>query len=614
MQSILNRYSTPSERKFLLLLFALLYVYLWMRAIWVPVIHDEIASFYHYIQTGRFLPYSSEWDANNHFLNSALTWLSYSTFGLSTWSLRLPNLLIAPLFFVAVYKIAKEIPNTWIRIMWIVTVCFNHFFIEFSALARGYGMSMAFIMAAVWLTIKVFNDNKISSYFGLGLMCLFALLSNLILIYSVLILLVLLFVNAIIQNHENIKGFFYRTGLLTLFGVIPAFWAISYLFELKSKELLYYGIEGSFWHVTVETLVFNSIGGESQLAAAFVIFMLLIVLLAFFVMLLKAKSLSNILSAEFVFILLLFGNIGLFIFQHFFLGLKYPEDRIGMFLIPYFLGSFYFALSRLRYHFNKIHFRYLVIPLFFIPISFVSSLNLTHVTYWETMGVSDRFYNVISATTPKESTPPVVGGFRHSRALFWAYNNYLDGGRQNLIHRTDTLETTDDYLIFNVNDCSTWNDLYDLIDYDELRDIHLLQRKTKAPRRILAMNPDVETNDTINETYFLFMSGSLDTLSGKDLFFSWDMSLYSPGDPFRGAVVLDFRDQNQNSIYYHTYKLFRQRKTWDGSLHNAINGIKYSGIPSNAKSYSLYLWNVEGQKYSIREGKMTLTEFVKENH
>lgn len=69
------------ERIIYFILFILLWAYLWLRAIYVPLVHDEIATFYHYIQTGRFLPYLSHWDANNHFLNSALTWLSYSSSG-----------------------------------------------------------------------------------------------------------------------------------------------------------------------------------------------------------------------------------------------------------------------------------------------------------------------------------------------------------------------------------------------------------------------------------------------------------------------------------------------------------------------------------------------------
>ncbi|HNS46120.1 MAG TPA: hypothetical protein PKH94_02665, partial [Bacteroidales bacterium] len=54
----------------------LLWIYVWLRAIQVPLIYDEIATFFHYIHSSSFLPFRSHLDANNHLLNSALTWIS----------------------------------------------------------------------------------------------------------------------------------------------------------------------------------------------------------------------------------------------------------------------------------------------------------------------------------------------------------------------------------------------------------------------------------------------------------------------------------------------------------------------------------------------------------
>jgi len=614
MRSFSQRYIVLNERNALLVLFALLYVYLWLRAFYVPAFCDEIATFYHYVQSGSFMPYNSDWDANNHFLNSALTWLSYSVFGHSLCALRLPNLLIAPLLFYAVYKIGNEIPDRALRILWIITLLFNHYFIEFLALGRGYGMSMVFILMAVWFTFRIIKTNKTAFYVGAGLMGTFAILSNLTLIYSVLILLAMIVVIAIIKNQDSIKAFFTRLGLLILLGILPALWAISYLFEMKSKELLYYGIEGNFWEVTVKTLAYNSVYGQSPAATFVVAFLFALILLAFIIAISKARRLIDLLSTEFVFYYLLIGNIALLVLQHYLLGLNYPEDRIGLFLIPFFMGSIFFAIARLRLSFNKNYIKYLAFPLLYIPLSFLLSANFTYITYWKFMGLDERFYTTIDAASPKDSIPPVVGGSRVRHSLYWAFFNYTDQGRQNLIHYADSSETTDDYLIGNIDTYPGYEKNYNIIDYDALRDIHLLQRKTTAPRQLLARQTNVATIDTLDESFFLLISGSLDTLSGKDLFFGWDLTFYSPDQPYKGAIILDVQDQNKNSMYYYAYQLHRQRKIWDGSPRNAVNGLKYSNVPASAKYFKLYLWNVENQDFLIRDGEVRLSEFVKDQY
>ncbi len=245
----------------------------------------------------------------------------------------------------------------------------------------------------------------------------------------------------------------------------------------------------------------------------------------------------------------------------------------------------------------------------YIPLSFMMSVNLTHITYWENMGIPGGYYEIIDSASPDEEMPPVVGGHRVKRSLFWAYKNYLDEGRHNLMHYADSGEATDDYLIVNLKEHPGWESNYKIIDYDKLRNIHLLERKIKVRRVELAVNQDVSTGDTLNQKFHSLISGNLDTLAGKDLFFGWDMALFSPAVPFRGAIVLDVRDTAGNSIYYHVHKFFRQRKSWDGSPHNALNGIKFSGVPASAKRFNLYLWNIEDQPYFIGEGQANVTLF-----
>ena len=72
----------PKEPVLFVLLSALNWAYLILRAVYVPMAHDEIATFHYYVQTADFMPFIAHWDMNNHFVNSALTTLFYSAFGL----------------------------------------------------------------------------------------------------------------------------------------------------------------------------------------------------------------------------------------------------------------------------------------------------------------------------------------------------------------------------------------------------------------------------------------------------------------------------------------------------------------------------------------------------
>src|SRR5690606_29699465 len=74
------------------------------RNSWVPFNHDEMATFVMYVQNGEFWPYHAIEDANNHFLNSGLTYVSFKLFGDSLFALRLPNLAAFALMALIIYR------------------------------------------------------------------------------------------------------------------------------------------------------------------------------------------------------------------------------------------------------------------------------------------------------------------------------------------------------------------------------------------------------------------------------------------------------------------------------------------------------------------------------
>ena len=105
-----------------------------LRCINVPFSHDEVATFYFYIQPGDFLPFLSHADANGHFLMSLLSWISFKLAGSSTLALRLPCIGAYLLLTYSVFKINKLLHGLAVKIIFTSAFIFSFNFINFYSL------------------------------------------------------------------------------------------------------------------------------------------------------------------------------------------------------------------------------------------------------------------------------------------------------------------------------------------------------------------------------------------------------------------------------------------------------------------------------------------------
>lgn len=121
------------------------------RAITQSIVHDEALTWELYIARpigAIFYTY----DANHHFLNSILARFTTTVFGLSAWSMRLPALLGAALYFTAVYRLARHaFGEGWTFLLAVALLSMNPFVLDFMVAARGYGMALALWMWALLL-------------------------------------------------------------------------------------------------------------------------------------------------------------------------------------------------------------------------------------------------------------------------------------------------------------------------------------------------------------------------------------------------------------------------------------------------------------------------------
>lgn len=86
---------------------------------------------------------------NNHVLNTALMRLMTRLFGVSEFSARLPAMLGAALYISACYRFCKRLDGAVLKWATLVCLTFSPFVMDYLVAARGYSLALGFLMTAL---------------------------------------------------------------------------------------------------------------------------------------------------------------------------------------------------------------------------------------------------------------------------------------------------------------------------------------------------------------------------------------------------------------------------------------------------------------------------------
>lgn len=121
------------------------------RAATQSITHDEAFTFELYLTRGTRWIFTY-FDANNHLLATLLMKASVWLFGASEWSLRLPSLIGAGLYFAATYRISQAFRTALGALTATALLTLNPFIMDLMVAARGYGLALAlWMLGFVWL-------------------------------------------------------------------------------------------------------------------------------------------------------------------------------------------------------------------------------------------------------------------------------------------------------------------------------------------------------------------------------------------------------------------------------------------------------------------------------
>jgi len=579
-----------------IVIFAFLFVYIALRAINIPLVHDEAATFFYYIQTGNYLPPEAHLDANNHILNSALASLSFQVFGSSEWALRLPNVLAFGIFLFFVYRISTKITNRYLQWIFIISLSFAHNFIEYFGLSRGYGLSMAFLMGAVYYLMQVLKYSKIQYYFLSILFLSLAIFANFTLLNTAIIFTALLGVN-IILNFKQSSWFksVSNSIILILFIAGPMRAAIEILFNYKERGLLYYGKLDGFWQVSVRSLIKLLTGTNSIVSEVLVVYFVIGILLLLALSILKTRVFRDYLQTKYIFVILLLGNLVAVFLLGSFMGVNYPEDRTGLYFFPFFIGSIIFLLDRINL---KTGYKIIaLVPLLFFPIHFALNMNLSYSSFWKNEHIPKRFINKVQESDRPSIYPATVGGYE-MRRLIWAYENSRIGGNLNQIQSASYPETISDFQLVEIKDKPDWAKYYSIIGFDSISNLSLLKRKNTLHKTTIGQY-HIDTLVHTNQTYYNLYNTDIDSCSMSSFIINTHFRFNTDKRATNVSLVASVSDSTGKSLYYEFIKFSWKKEFWQREVFSG--SIVIAGLPDNAHNINVYLWNRDKDFFDISD-------------
>ncbi len=581
------------ERIAFITLSSFIWIYLGIRSVYVPMVHDEVATYFAYIQNATFIPPWSYWDANNHLLNSALGSVFHSLFGSSPFVIRLASWLsFLPLVYF-VYGISKNFKSHITKWAFIIPLLTTPFFIEFFSLTRGYGMSMTWFIGVIYWSIKYTKTHNQKALIWISLLGLLSVLSSLSVIISVFIIYGWIFLHQIFILQKPISKTFLKWFSLFIFPQIPI---IYYVFLLKEKGLLYHGGNDFIKHslAPFARYFFNN----SDLWWVVIIpFSLLVIsnLIPLFktgwTTLLDAKNL-------FYFVLIL-SLIAVFV-QKFLLGVNYPEDRAALYFFPLLIGA-WASIPTFNIPYLK---SILMVTVLWFPADFIMSINTTHTKLWPQLHIPYRFTEEVNSVQ-KDGYPPTVSTYFLS-ALIWDFNQL----NNEIIHSTaNSIDYPNEWADFVMIDSirlkafDTTN--YINVDFDPLSGNNLLKR---AQPNIETIKKDTLIKDlSIESTYTNILEFDGASWDQKPMALYYDLEVNTSSKSMHLLIISTLFDSDGKEIFSNKCNLNQVSENWKTHKNQKVK-LYLPPFPQNAGRFVTYVFNPENESHKFTKLKCSLAE------
>ncbi len=587
-----------------LLIAASAWIYIWMRAALVPFQSDEAATFFMYVQPGNFLPPFSRVDANNHILNSFLTWISFKLFGSSPLSLRLPNVFAALIYFYFIFKISRLINWSFARWGFILLSAGTHFLLEFFSYSRGYGLSLAFLTGALYYMILALNEIRLKPAILATFYIILATAANLNMIFTALSIFTFLVIR-LISGYKSIQRRDFLTGIfvISVAGVLASWYLADFSFQIRQVAGFYYGASTGFLPVTVKSLS-TMISGHFHffIEILAVSALIIAILLTFYQSMIKNKRSPRIDLYSLFTGILMINWIGALLLNHIF-RVNYQEDRAAMHLIPIFYGMAFFGIDRLFPVFKR-YSLVLLLPFLIIPAFSIRQVSLGKSVYGSSLQVPASYFHYIINESQGKDYPPVVSSYQARRQV-WAYMNFRSGGILNPLMSNDFPNKTADFIIHELPLPDSLTGLFEPVLTDRNTQTALLRNKEPA-EFILYKSLTPEECIRKSNVYHDLLRIETDSLAGQSLRLEADLFVESHKKPLEAAIVVELFDEDRKTLVYEAIDLDQLRPHWDNNNSHFRHVYLIYNIPPQSRSLLIYFWNKKKAFINHISGEVTI--------
>ncbi len=454
-----------------------LFTYIILRAYYLSFTHDESLSYSILIGDATWIE-----TANNHIFNTYLMDCCFRLFGDTEFSLRLPNVLAFGLYLYSCFTVFKKFNNIWLLLLGSSILLFNPFIIDFFSLARGYGLSLAFMMMSILFLLKInFNNPTYKDFMIHLVLSLFfsslSVYSNLGMInYHIAILAIWIFQYVLFLKEYSESSIKMKIIFIFIFlmAIDPIFNGIKRLLLLSKNKQLYFG-EDSITS-SLDSLISNSLYFSKH--ALWIIILIKYIIIFF----LTAGFILMILKRDFQkrsIILTILNSIiiiGL-ILEHYLFGSKYPSGRTGLFLIPIFGLLICFLVSDLFQYFpTKKIFWMAIIPFISVPliIHFFGNINLKYTKTWQYDAHTKDAMKITKTSTDSLSyKTPIIN--------YWLFeptiNYYINSKKINIYTNNRGPQNLNSSFVYELDSNVKSNNYRVLCKYNDIHAILLMKNE-----------------------------------------------------------------------------------------------------------------------------------------
>jgi hypothetical protein len=583
---------------------------------------DEAATWLSFARFGFWKPEDAGFmDANNHLLNTLYMVFSTRYLGSEVWMLRLHMVFFSLLYLVSAYLLTRKIKSGPLaRIFAFTTLAAQPYLLDFLSLARGYGMSLAFSMAAWYLLFKYIEKPRLLTLFGIIILTTIAVTAYFgQLNQSIALWLILLVyqINLIVQRKMSLRGAILPVSLLTL---IPGFllcWLIPLLLKMQQAGNFYAGGQEGLLNNTLLSLTMNmQYGVIKSYLTGYTLIVLFALAIAAAVLPLLLQFLKKDLPvagshwfpaiAGLTIILALLSLI----VQHELFGTPYPRDRMSVIFLPAILICFIWA--------RRMQPVLIVLAPMFL-MHFLVSFNLNSTFEWRTNAGNLRLFEkmIEDKTRPDGRSKIFVAA---SEEFFTSLNYYRLTKNwheiEHVFHEMEQMNRGADFFIRSreargkFRPASSEQIVYDdLPNGNSLSMNKLTKIKADTIHQLSYQDPTQPEQNifTVNRTdeFKVELKFQPDSVAENDIiYYRANLELFPP-TPLTNSVGLVFAFEcDGGTCDYRYFNLYDQLRGQSGKWAPLeIIYPVFPGLISKAR-VKIYLWNNTGQYFLFRNFKV----------